>query len=165
MESRQQGGQAGEVPGLERAALAYVVEARLLVEAMHLHRRLAVEIHDIEIEPGREATVEAQFCRATGAALFRRAVVEEGQLERLLELVGEFAGKQHPRNVGLDQLDVRHRVRVARRVEQGSDQGRRIVMHEVHYGPGRSLWLMLRATMGYSPELKHFLNGWRNDGG
>ncbi|WP_248595575.1 hypothetical protein [Candidatus Accumulibacter phosphatis] len=51
---------------------------------------------DLQVEVWREATVQAQLRLAAGLALGERAVVEEGQEHRLLDLVGEGSGQEQP---------------------------------------------------------------------
>jgi hypothetical protein len=47
-----------------------------------------------------------------------RAEIDEVEMDRLLQLVGIVAGKHHPGDVGLDELDSRAGVRITCRVEQ-----------------------------------------------
>jgi hypothetical protein len=140
VKARQRRGERGEVSGAQFAALTDVVEPRRLGKAPHLHRRLAVEVDDLEIELRREAPVEAQLGGARGAALFRRAVVEKGQDDGLLDLPGEVVGEQHPRGVGLHELDASAAERRARGIKQCPQQRRQGGLglgHAGHYGRPR----------------------------
>jgi hypothetical protein len=67
--------------------------------------RWADDGHDREIELRRKAAVETQFSLATEPPLFERAVVEKGQDDRLLDLVGKVARQQQPGGVRLDEFD------------------------------------------------------------
>ena len=86
-----------------------------------------------EIDAGREPPVQADLLAAQGAPALERAVVEESEGHRLLDLVRAVPGQEDPRAVRLDDLDRRRRARVCPRVahrrhdERGviADGGRR----------------------------------------
>jgi hypothetical protein len=87
-----------------------MVEPPRFGEAAHLQRvfddgaaagelwlvRTTGDRHHGQVNVGRKATVQTQLGRAARVALVECAVVEEGQGERLLDLVGELAGQQQP---------------------------------------------------------------------
>ena len=92
----------------------------LLRELPHLHRVFddrpsatedgrfyaARDLDDVEIELGRQTTVEPQLFFAIEASSGEAAEVQKTQLERLFDLVCELPGQQDVRNVRLDQEGV-----------------------------------------------------------
>ncbi len=115
------------------------VEFLRAVEAAHAHRvldavtravdarcvRRAGDAGDAEVQIGRKSPVEPQLLLARGAPLRERGEVEEPEVDRLLDLVRVVAGQHDPRDVRLDDLDVRRRMRKAPRVAQGGRERRR----------------------------------------
>ena len=87
-----------------------------LAVALHLDTR-AVEGHghDPEVDLRRQPAVEPDLLLAEVAAPLQRAVVEEPQVDRLLDLVGIGAGQEDDRDVGLADLDRLDRMRADRR--------------------------------------------------
>jgi hypothetical protein len=83
--------------------------------------RIAGERYDVEIDAGRQAPVQPQFLAAGELAGGKRGEVEKFVTHRLLHFEGELPGQKHIGHVGLDDLDVRRRVRVGRRRREQSD--------------------------------------------
>jgi len=82
---------------------------------------LAVDKHDIAdvaIERGREPPVEPQFLGTEEGTPFGRAQVDERVMHGALDLVGPFAGQQHPGDVRLDELQVGDGMRIGLRGQQ-----------------------------------------------
>ncbi len=136
MEARDHARQFVDVFRRQRARRQHPVEFLRAVEAPHAHRILerragtadprfiggSGDRHDVEIEIGREPAIEPHFVLARGAPLGERREVEEPEVEVFFQLVGEVAGEHHPRNVRLDALDVRRRMRKAPGLAQAVDQ-------------------------------------------
>ena len=113
------GGELVDQRRRQRAAREHLRQQGVLREFAHPHRvvqhravafergrgRTAADGDDVEIEVGREPAVESQFLGAEVPARFQRAEVEEPEVDGLLDLVGEFAGQQHPGDVRFDQGD------------------------------------------------------------
>ncbi len=104
LEGDEVAGQLRQVGAAQVALAADMVEPLRLVEAAHLHGGLAGQVDDVEIQVGREASIQAQLFMTEEAALIDRAVVEKGQRHRLLDLVGERAREQYPGDMGFDAV-------------------------------------------------------------
>ena len=138
VESRQQASRRRDVRPGERARRDQAGECVLLAEAAHLNdvlhrvgRPLGDDAKSIlapddrphpQIDPRSELLVDPHLL-TTGAVTERqRAVVEEAERQRLLDLVSALAGHEHPRRVGLMHGDPRrswiHRGR-GERLQQG----------------------------------------------
>ncbi len=103
----------------ERAALRHAVEQLRLVEAPHdqhpVDRRRAAEGEptggaaadrtNLEIELRRRPPVERELGAAGGLAALEGGIVEIGEADRPLQLVGIGPGQEDERGVGLDPLD------------------------------------------------------------
>ena len=125
-------------PWLELAPLEFGGERLGLVVPAHLDQEvdrarvllvgqldsIARECHPphAQIQVGREATVQPHLRDAQLPAACRGPVVEEVEHERLLELVDELAGQEHPRDVRLANLDGRRPVRIRLRSRQRVSQ-------------------------------------------
>jgi hypothetical protein len=121
VEPRQHAGERDNLAALQLAALELRGQRAPLVVAPHLdeivdrsrivlrRQRQAVSAGrhraHAEIQIGRQAAVQAHLLAAHLAPTLRRAVVEERQHERLLELVGAIARQEHPRDVRLTHID------------------------------------------------------------
>ena len=126
--------------GRQRIRREQAVELLRAVEPAHADRvldafagavdarrvRRAGDGRDAQVEIGRQPAVQPQFLLARGTPLRERGEVEEPQVERLLDLVGIVAGEHDPRDVRLDDLDVRRRMRKALRVAQPGRERRRV---------------------------------------
>ena len=91
--------------------------------------------NDVEIDVRCQPPVELHFVAAGVQALAEAAEIEEAEVQRLLDLVGEFAGEQDPGDMGFDDPHRACRVIVAGRVVQAADQLGRIAYrfrHRVH---------------------------------
>ncbi len=96
----------GERVGLVVAAHLDDVLDRVRVIARE-QRGLVASEHEAaqaSVDVGRERAVELDLGVAGRASPFERGEVEEGQPDRLLDLVGRRVGQQHPRGVRLAQL-------------------------------------------------------------
>ena len=71
-----------------------------------------------EIDAGSKLTVDGHLLTARRAPARERAVVEEREPHRLLDLVGTLAGNEHPRGMGLVHLH-RRVPWIHRRIAQG----------------------------------------------
>jgi hypothetical protein len=60
---------------------------------------------DAEVDVRGEAPVELQLLPAALPPALERPVVQEGERDRLVDLVSAFAGEEDPRDVRLSQLD------------------------------------------------------------
>ena len=69
------------------------------------------QAHDAPVERGCEAAVEVDLGVAERAPALERPVVQEREPHRLLDLVGLLAGQEHPRDVGLAELNAPGQVR------------------------------------------------------
>ena len=58
--------------------------------------------HDVDVQPRRVTAVQSQFFAAQFRATLGRRIVDETEPQRLLHLVGEGPGQEHPGDVGLD---------------------------------------------------------------
>ncbi len=113
------GDPVGEVAHQRRrqpAVLGHAIEQRRLVEAAHHQhpvdrrrraegepaRRVAAERANLEIEFGRGATVERELGAAGRLAQRNGRVVEVGEADRALQLVGVIPGEEDERGMGLD---------------------------------------------------------------
>ena len=108
------------------------VELFTPVEGPHDHRifhRRAVPIYsgpgamtrdgtDFQVKSGSKAPIESQLLLAEMTPIIQLAEVGEGVDHRSLDLVGALAGEQHPRQLGFDDLDRDHGVRVRARAQQ-----------------------------------------------
>jgi hypothetical protein len=131
--------------GLHRTGLDERVELLAPVELPHadgvldelallVHRQPAARAHDAgqaEVQARGEALVEPQLLLAEVTAARAGREVEEVEANRLLDLVGEAAGQEHPGDVGLDELRPFDRTGPRGRIEQGVRQA----LHEAL--PGR----------------------------
>jgi hypothetical protein len=70
-----------------------------------------------EVELWGKAAVEAHLLVTQKPPLLGGAQIDEGVVYRPFDLVDESASQQHPGDVGLDEIDSPHRVRVGSRVE------------------------------------------------
>ena len=143
MELRQVQGEIRQMVGAQFTTCAQVVQPAGFVEAPHAHqvldRRLvhlplrpvggAVQGQHIQIEVGRETPVETQLVLAAGMAQGQRAEVQERQLQGLLDLVGEFAGQQHPGDMGLDEFGRAGHIGKEAGPQQAADQGWQVGIH------------------------------------
>ena len=110
--------EAVDVGGAEQAGVEQPARERALRKFAHLHRVFqrrprsaddrrgdaARDRHDLEVERGGEATVEAQLLLAEESARFERREIEEAEIDRLLDLVREGSRQQDVRNVRLEHL-------------------------------------------------------------
>ena len=119
-------------PPVQFAAPGDFYSERILIKATHLQRvfksntfrakpgmqAAAGDGNDAQIHPGGGAPVEAQLFLAAPAPRCERAEIQKSEANRLLDLVGIFAGEKHPGDVGFDHLDSSDRMRIAGRIEQ-----------------------------------------------
>ena len=137
VEARKRGAELGErrfrqalrreppVEPIGRGELAHlhgVLERRLAPDSRR--RRRAADRHDAEIELRREPPIHAQLLVAEALAKLQRAEVDERQLDGLLDLVGVAPRQEHPRDVGLDELDLADAGAVTARIAQRRRQRR-----------------------------------------
>ena len=122
--------------GLQFAPGADPVQPGRLVKAAHLHRvldgragafqsgvfRCVEDAHHLQVNVGCKALVQAQLVLAAQLAQRQRAEVQERQLQRLFDLVSKVPRQQHPADMGLHQVHLLHRTRVAPGVQQGGDE-------------------------------------------
>ena len=115
VESGQPLRQPVQVLGLQAAGRQLLAEQGAGREFMHAQRifdrravavqprrgRRAVDGHHVDVDRGRQAAVQPQFLEAQPGARGQVAEVQEGQLDRLLDLPGEAAVEQHPRDMCL----------------------------------------------------------------
>ncbi len=109
---------------LSGSVLLAMTEHRLLRKAAHMHRpfdRLpfAAELqapfgrahdgHEAEIEVGRVRPIELHLADGRGVAREQRREIDEAQVHALPDLVGLVARQEYARDVGLDDVDARHR--------------------------------------------------------
>src|SRR5690606_9245501 len=78
--------------------------------------------HDVDVDLRRKSPVEPQLLLAEEAPTLERGEVEEVELDRLLDLVSEVPGQQHPGDVRFLQLDCADRMRVCIRLQQSFDE-------------------------------------------
>ena len=123
---------------IDPAGVEAGIEPIGLVELDKLHRpldRLASAVnmgrlggagdrHRFQVEPRREAPVQADLLGAEILAPVERGEVEKLELARLLHLVGEGPGEEHIRDVRLDELDRADRMGIGRRFEKFFNPGR-----------------------------------------
>ena len=88
------------------AAGTHMVETLTFGKTAHLYRALPAVAHGFhaEVQIRGEAPVEAQLLVAKMPSPRGRAVVEEGQGDRLLQLPGKGPGEQQPGDVGFDDF-------------------------------------------------------------
>ncbi len=79
---------------------------------------------DLQVDLRAEPPVQDQLFVQIMMAPAQGGEVEEAQVHRLLDLVGEAVGDEDPGDVGLDQVDGGSRLVIGRRLHQGC--------HEVH---------------------------------
>ena len=106
-----------DVGRAEQAALEQPARQRVLRKFAHLHRVFqrgsraaehggvdaARDRHDVEVEVRGEPPVEPQLLVAEESPRRERGEIEEAEIDRLLDLVGEGAGQQHIRDVRLER--------------------------------------------------------------
>ena len=112
------GAEPGQLLALHVAARDECIEFLAGVELDHPHGVLddgtrgladvqsagsAHDRHGLQVEIRRESAIEPQFFVAVASSSRWRRVVEEGELHRLLDLVGVRPGEQHPGDVRLDE--------------------------------------------------------------
>ena len=87
---------------------------------MHLHRifdrcsfstnnrctETAADRNYIEVDARRPAPIELELELAVVLAFFQRGVIEESELDRFLDLVGEVSGQQDPRDMGIENPNI-----------------------------------------------------------
>ena len=96
-----------------------------LAEPVDMGRlRRAGDRHRRQVEPRREAPIEADLLGAEMPAPVERGEVEKLELARLLHLVGKRPGEKHPGDVGFNELDRADRMGIGRRLEELFNQGR-----------------------------------------
>lgn len=144
VEAGQPLGDRVDVGPPELAALGEAGQAPLLVHPAHLDRvldrSLGVLGGELEaaVAPGdrphppvdlrRQALVEPHLLPAEVPPPLQRPVVEEGEGDRSLDLVGEIAGEQHPGDMGIAQLDPLRALRVEAGVEHRGDHLRKLAL-------------------------------------
>src|SRR5690606_8023202 len=79
--------------------------------------------YDIKIQVVGKPLVESQLLLAEVLACIQRGEIEEAEVHRLLDLVGEGAGQDDPGDVRLDDLEGLYRMRVEGGVLQRGNQG------------------------------------------
>ena len=141
-------GQASQQLGGDGVALQEAGHHPLLRQPAHLHGiidggafgvhlRLPIgedDGHDVQVGLRAETPVQAQLLLAEVVALLQRREVQKAQVQGLLHLVDEFAGEEEIRDVGLQQLDAVHRVRIGVRREHRLDvAGQRSVGHVCYW--------------------------------
>ena len=119
----------GELGGQGRGLVVAVHRDRVLDGAriMLRTRRPAVrtarhERDHAAVDAWGEAAVEPQFGVAARPPARERAVVHEREANRLLDLVRGLAGEEHPRDVGLAELDRLGALRVGGGVQESVRQ-------------------------------------------
>ena len=119
----------------EQAARKQPAGQRVLRKFAHLHRVFqhgagaaqlgrvdaAGDRHHIEIEVRGEPPVESELLVAEEPPRRKRREVEEAEIDRLLDLVGERAGQEHIRNVRLQHRGGRDRAAQGRGPRQRGD--------------------------------------------
>ena len=135
MEGGDGGADGEQVARVRGAAMEMRSQCRGLVVAPHLDgvvesvgvmfRRDAQSVRpawdqgdDAEVQRRREAPVECDLSSTARAPSQRCLVVEKGEPDWFLDLVGLVAGQEDPGDVRLAQLDGVGAVRIGRRVEQ-----------------------------------------------
>jgi hypothetical protein len=104
----------GELPGIEQPVELHL--ARKLAHPNRVFDRFAIaaetrcaighrDRHDVDVQRLGKAAIEADFFFTEPAPQRERREIEETEVDGLLDLVGEFAGEEHPRDVCLHQLD------------------------------------------------------------
>jgi hypothetical protein len=74
------------------------------------------------VDVRRQARVEPHLFAAELVATVERAVVEERQAQRLLELEGQLAGEQHPGDMRFAKLDAGRPMPVGRWIQQRDER-------------------------------------------
>ena len=64
-------------------------------------------------------------------ALIQRREIEKPEFNRFLDLVGDIAGQNHPRDMCLDQVDITDGVAIGGGVLQCADQGLLVIWHTI----------------------------------
>ena len=82
----------------------------------------AEDRRELEIDLGREAAIQPQLFLAVEAAPLEAREIDEAKADRFLDLVGEVAGENHPRDVGFDAFEVVRRVTESVGVGERRDQ-------------------------------------------
>ena len=122
MEPGEPARSSSSASGLTSAAAQPGAERGVVGEPPHLHRplddlagaldadRLPLPGHgdDAEVDVGRQAAVEAHLLLAAVPTPLEGAVVDEAEVDRLLDLVGQRAGQEDGRDVRLVHLDGIH---------------------------------------------------------
>ena len=121
VEVRKKGGHLVDVSGGERPRLEPAVGAQLVRQAHHVDGpvddlalraemvsplRIAPHGHEPQVRPRRQPGVEEQLRLTCAPSRIERAEVEERELHGLLDLEDLGLRQEHPRHVGLAQLDV-----------------------------------------------------------
>jgi hypothetical protein len=111
-----------EVPRLEASLCEALIGAVAVRQPAHpdgpvdglpgaIHRMRATQVaghgHDAEVHVGREPSVEAHLGLAGEPSLLGRAEIEKAEGDGLLDLHDLRRRKEHPRDVGLPELDAR----------------------------------------------------------
>ena len=105
-----------------RTLLRRAISQRVLSFSANLREPKAVfgppQRGNVQIHGRGETTVQAQLFATKVKALFQSGKIQKSQVDRLLQLVGEIAGEQHPRDMGLDQPDVGGGMWIRCRIQQ-----------------------------------------------
>jgi len=120
VKASQRARQHGDLASLQLAALELRRERAVLVITAHLDqivdrlRVILVRLREAagarrhrahEIQIGDQAAVQPHLLLAHLAPPLRRPVIEEREHHRLLQLVGAIARQEHPRDMGLADID------------------------------------------------------------
>ncbi len=136
VEAGDLGGQGIDVRLGQFAALLHFAEQLALGEFAHAqgvfdHRTAAIQLgsafaagdgHHVPVEIAGQALIEAQLLTAEVTAGLQVGEVEETEVHRLLDLVGDLAGQHDPGNMGFDHPERRGGMGIERRVLQGGNQ-------------------------------------------
>ena len=122
MKASQRARQHGDLASLQLAALELRRERAVLVITAHLDqivdrlRVILVRLREAagarrhrahgEIQIGGQAAVQPHLLLAHLAPPLRRPVIEKREHQRLLQLVGAIARQEHPRDMGLADIDL-----------------------------------------------------------
>jgi hypothetical protein len=85
-------------------------------------RTVSCDRHHAKIELGSESAIEPNLFITRATALLQRREIEKAEVERFFQFVGIWPGEQNIGNMGLDVIDMIHRVRVAGGVKECLNQ-------------------------------------------
>ena len=103
----------------ETAHLDGIFQGRVTIDNGSI--RAATDVYQGQVDIGRKAAVKSQLFPAIVVALGQCRKIEETEIKRFFDFVGEVSSEENPRYVSLDQRHLGHRVIIESWLAHGPD--------------------------------------------